>query len=218
MSTWLAFADPVRALLLALTHVTGGSMGGAILLLSCAVRVLLFPLALRLARHARDAESRLAAAAPELERLRARWAQDPARLFTETRRVHRAHGIRPVSGAALLNLAVQIPLGASVLRTLASGVARAARFLWIGDLARPDALLAVATAASAALVAALSPAPAGQAATSSSRGMVAVAAIMTLVFVWRMAAGVGLYWLGSNAASAVQAIALRRLVPREPRP
>ena len=211
MSAWLAFIDPVRAALFALAHVTGG-IGAAIFLLSLLVRAALFPLTLKLARQASRTDALLRKAKPQLDALTTRWAGDPARLFQETQRVHREHGIRPVSSVALLNAAIQLPLGAAVLRAVTSGVARGARLLWIADLARPDAWLAALAAATAGLVTALAPAPAGGAATS--RGLVVVSATITLFVVWRMAAGVGLYWLGTNVAGVAQTLVLRRLVPR----
>jgi YidC/Oxa1 family membrane protein insertase len=214
MSAWLAFVDPVRAALFALTHVTGGSVGAAILVLSLLVRAALFPLTLRLARQAARTDALLRAAKPQLDAVQARWAADPVRLFEETRRVQREHGIRPVSRAGLLNVAIQLPLGAAVLRAVTGGIARAGRLLWIADLARPDAWLAALAGASAALVTALAPVPAGG---TSSRGLVFVSAAVTLFVVWRMAAGVGLYWVGTNVAGVAQTLVLRRLVPRPPR-
>ena len=210
MSGWSLLVDPTRALLFALAHLTGGSIGAAILLLSALVRLLLLPLGVRLALEARRTQARLRALEPELARLRARLAGDPARLLTETRRLHERHGIQVVSRGALLSTAGQLPVTAGLLGALAGGVGRAARFLWIADLARPDALLAIATAAAAALSVSLAPSGPG-----SSRAAAVVAGAVTLFFVWRVAAGVGLYWAASGAVGVVQSLAVRRLARRE---
>src|SRR5205085_1221290 len=53
MPGWSLLVDPTRALLFALAHLTGGSLGAAILLLSALVRLALLPLGVRLALQAR---------------------------------------------------------------------------------------------------------------------------------------------------------------------
>jgi YidC/Oxa1 family membrane protein insertase len=212
MSGWSLLVDPTRALLFALAHLTGGSLGAAILVLSAVVRLALLPLGVRLALEGRRVQARLRALEPELARLRERFAADPARLLIETRRLQERHGIPVVPRGSLLNAAIQLPVGAALLRAI-TGAGRAGRFLWIADLARPDALLAAATAATVSIAVALAPSSRG--AAGSARRAALVTGVVTLLVVWRLAAGVGLYWAASSAVGVAQSLVVRRLARRE---
>src|SRR5687768_2587728 len=205
-------ADPIRAALFALSHLAGGSLGAAIVLLSLAVRLALLPLTVRLALEGYRTRERVRALEPELARLRRRFGHDRARLIEETGRLYRRHGIRFVPRGALLSLAVQAPVVPGLLAAIGDGIRGAGRFLWMADLARPDALLALLAAASAALAALLAPADPG--AVTSARVTALVVGVVTLVVVWRVAAGVGLYWAASNAVGVLQSLVVRRAVAR----
>jgi membrane protein insertase Oxa1/YidC/SpoIIIJ len=90
------------------------------------------------------------------------------------------------------------------------GVATGGRFLWVGDLARPDAglacLCALVTAGSAALGPTLS--------QSQRVPSVVIPAILTLVFLSRMAAGVSLYTLASGVVGLGEAMLVGRRAAR----
>lgn len=109
MFIWTSYVDVLRALLFVFAHLFGGSTGGAIIAVSCLVRLALMPLALRMARRGLEMQRKLKEMEPRLATLRRRHADDPARLYAETRKLHRQHGIRLMSGGTVLNLAVQIP-------------------------------------------------------------------------------------------------------------
>ena len=80
------------------------------------------------------------------------------------------------------------------------------RFLWIGSLARPDWLLAIAaTILTVAATATGSATPAPQRSV-----MLAISAAVTLVVLSKMAAGVGLYWAMSSVFGALQGWAAQR--------
>ena len=207
-------ADPIRAALFALSQLAGGSLGAAIVLLSLVVRLALLPLMVRLALEGYRTRERVKALEPELARLRRRFGHDRARLIEETGRLYRRHGIRFVPRGALLSLAIQAPVVTGLLAAIGEGIRGAGPFLWIADLARPDALLALLAAASAALAALLAPADPGGGAATSARVGALVGGIVTLVLVWRVAAGVGLYWAASNAVGALQSLVVRRAVAR----
>jgi len=80
------------------------------------------------------------------------------------------------------------------------------RFLWIRNLARPDAILAVATGVLTCAASLLAP-------HLPQQSRVAVAmlpALLTLLFAWRLASGVVLYWAASTAVSGLQGVLLSR--------
>jgi len=86
------------------------------------------------------------------------------------------------------------------------------RFLWIADISRPDRWLAVLVGVVSVAAASFMPVPEGQ-----SRTLVALLpALVTAIVLWKMAAGVGLYWGVSSAIGGVQSfVAMRRSTLRE---
>ena len=212
MILWIAFVDVIRAALLALAHVANGSIGAGIVALSVIVRLALLPLAVRIALRARESAERLKALEPDLVRLRDRHKTDPARLWTETRVLHKQHDIRMMPKGTFANMLVQFPLGVAVYRVVTENASRAGRFLWMSDLARPD-LFVTSLAATAASLAILL-APSGNA---NNRGVALVTAVFTAVMVWKLAAGVGLYWVGSSTVGVAQSLIVRGVVARRSR-
>ena len=87
----------LTALAAALEPLAGGAaVAVALVLLTLATRALLLPLALRVHR----AEGARRALAPDVERLRRRHRDDPARLARELAAVHREAGVSPFAGLA----------------------------------------------------------------------------------------------------------------------
>ncbi|HEX7939267.1 MAG TPA: YidC/Oxa1 family membrane protein insertase, partial [Gemmatimonadaceae bacterium] len=149
----------MRAAIFAGAHVLGGSLGASIMLVSALVRLALLPLALKSARLARVQQAKLAALAPQLERLQKRFAGDPARLWQETQALHRANGIQPVSRSSVASALVQMPLLGALYSAVRSGLGARVRFLWIADLSRVDVLLLVLVACVGGVSTAVAPAP-----------------------------------------------------------
>src|SRR3712207_176014 len=107
---WDGFVELVRAAIFAAAGICGGSLGAGIIAVSAGLRLALLPMTLRLAREARRQQARIAALKPQLEALRRRHANDPARLVTETRALYRANDIRLMSRGGIVAALVQIPL------------------------------------------------------------------------------------------------------------
>lgn len=211
MILWLAFIDLVRSALFSLAHTANGSIGAGILALSVLVRLALLPMAVRLALRARESAERLKAIEPELKRLRERFEKDPARMWAETQALQKKHGIRLMPKGAFANMLIQLPLGAAVYRVVAENASKAGRFLWMSDLARPDLFITslAATGASLALLAA----PSG----GSNKSMAIFTAILTAAMVWKLSAGVGLYWVGSSVVGVAQSLVVRGIVAQKNR-
>jgi YidC/Oxa1 family membrane protein insertase len=206
MSIWLAVVDVVRAVLFGTAHLLGGSLGGAIVAVSVLVRLALIPLILRVERRRLIMDRARLALEPEVATLRVRFANDPLRLATETRELYSRHGVELVPRGTLTSLLVQAPLGAALYTAISSGLGRGVRFLWIAELARPDALLAwlAATLGGAATLIATGNG-------SSQRLGAFVSAAITLFVVVRLSAGLSLYWVASNVVGVVQALLVRRM-------
>ena len=206
MFFWSSFLDLIRVVLFSLAHVCGGSLGGGIIMLSLLVRLALLPLTLRLALRAREHQAVLRGLEPQLAALKMRHAEDPLALARAQRDLHAANGVGIMPKGSLLGTMVQMPIGAGLYEVIRESTLRAARFLWIGDLSRPDALVASVAAglAGAAVVAGPS--------SGSSKVAAALAAATTFLIAWRLSAGVGLYWVASNVVGVVQSLLVRRAV------
>ena len=210
MGLWTAFVDLIYAALFALSTIFGGNMALAIVVLSAAVRLALLPLTLRLAYRSLETQAKLKRLEPQLAELRRRHKNDAARLLEETAKLHREHGLKLVDGrSALANLA-QGPIFLGVFAAVRRGVANASRFLWIKDLAKPDGMLLAICAAVMGFSATLAPNITAQ----QRPAIFAITAIITVVFLARLAAGMALYSIASGAVGVLQAALVRRHAKR----
>jgi len=205
---WAGFVELLRAGIFAAAHVCGGSLGGGILLVSAGVRLALLPLTLRLARNARAQQAKLATLQPEIEALQRRFANDPGRLLRETRALHANHGIRLLTPSGLLGMAIQFPVLGGLFAAVRTGLGAKVRFLWIGDLARPDgALLLIATALTAW---GISSAPNSPGQTTSQTPMLVVGVLLTAAFLWTASSAVALSAGAGSLVSVLQNWLVRR--------
>jgi len=212
---WSGFVEIFRAAIFTSAHLFGGSLGGGILLVSFAVRLALLPLTLRLARRAAVQQRKVAALQPQLQRLQARHAKDPARLFAETQALHRRHGVSFFDPRALLGGFAQMPLMAALMSAVRAGFGAGVRFAWIADLTRPDRLLIVLVAGLVAGGAWI--APSATPAQGPPLAIVAVAGLTSMFFLWSMSSAIALSWGAGSVVSLLQAALLRREYARAAR-
>ncbi len=207
MNVWGGIVELFRALLFGVSHVCGGSIGLAILACSLLLRLALLPLTLRYARRAVAQRRILERIQPELKALQQLYPKDPVRVYRETQALQRASGLRTLDVGSLLVGFAQLPIVLAFYGVVRQGLGSARRFLWIGDLARPDAWLAIGVSVltSAALLAA--PATAGPVAT---RVMAVLAGVVTFLVMAKFASAVGLYWVASSGVALLQGGMLRR--------
>jgi YidC/Oxa1 family membrane protein insertase len=210
MPVWSEFVDVIYATLVCVSTALGGSMGLAIAVVSLATRVLLLPLTLRLAYRALEVQAAVKKIEPQLARVREKYKSDPRRVMDETARLYQANGIKLVDGGSLLGTALQAPIFLGLFSAIRRGLAAGGRFLWVRDLALPDAALAWCCALVAGLSVALGPnLPAAQ-----RMPAIVVPALLTVVFLARMAAGISVYTLASSLVGLLQAILVRRRAAR----
>lgn len=86
------------------------------------------------------------------------------------------------------------------------------RFLWIRDISRPDIALAVLVAAVTAGSMAAGPQP--DIPAQQRQLLLIMPALFTLLALWQMAAGVGLYWGISSVVGVAQGVIVRRALAR----
>lgn len=202
--------SPIRALILVATQALGGSLGGGIFAVSVLLRLALLPMTLRLARRARTRAAALARIQPQLQALRTRHAGEPERYLRESRLLLHNAGIRLIEPRALLGGLLQAPIPAALYAALRGGLARGVRFLWIGDLARPDALLACVAALFGGTVAYLgtSVIPGG---TAMHPVVIAVgAAFSVAIAAWFTSSAFTLSLIAGGAVNTLQVFLIRR--------
>jgi YidC/Oxa1 family membrane protein insertase len=204
MATWLIVVEVVRGLVFAAAHFFGGSIGAGILATSLVARLALLPLTIRAARRALEHQRRVTELAPQVERLRRRYRNDRVRLADETMALYRKNGIGLLPRGMMGSVLAQLPINAALYQAVAQGLGRGTRFFWIDDLARPDVMVATLAAMLAGLAAS------GEGSTASRTAM-SVSAGVSFLIAWRLSAALGLYWVASNAVSAVQSVMLRRM-------
>lgn len=111
--------------------------GWAIIILSIAVYLLLFPLSIKQMRSMKEMQ----VLQPKIESLRKEFKDNPQRLNKEIMQLYKEHKVNPLSGC--LPLLLQMPIFFALYQALIRSVAlRGAHFWWIKDLSSPDKLFA----------------------------------------------------------------------------
>jgi len=112
--------------------------GWAIVLLSLAIYIVLFPLTLKQMRSMKEMQ----ALQPKIEELRNLYKDNPQRLQKEQMELFQKHKVNPFGGC--LPLLLQMPIFFALYQTLMRSVfLRGAGFLWIKDLSEPDKLFSL---------------------------------------------------------------------------
>ena len=195
---WSDVLEMLRALIFSVAHVCNGSVGLAVILVSLTVRLALLPLTLRLARRARDHRRRMEEVKPELERLRRKFANDPAMQWRETVRFYEVRGIKPFDSAGVLGGLAHAPIFAALYSTLRNGLGAGIRFLWIGDTSLPNVVLTLLVAGTT--VASMAASPSAQTARSVQLVTFAIMGAMTI---WFLSSTSALFALSTGAGSTV---------------
>lgn len=203
---WSLFVGFLQTGLFLLAQVYGGNISLAIITLSFMVRLALLPLTLRLARRTQQQQMRLSEIQPELQRLKKIYHGNPEKLSQKTMELYKKRNIQPLDGASFIGNMLQLPIFAGLFSAIKQGVGRGGHFLWITDISQPNILLALLVAALTFVSSALSPTVQQQGRTLS----LLLPALLTLFFIWRLSAGVGLYWAASSLVGMLQAAILRR--------
>jgi YidC/Oxa1 family membrane protein insertase len=208
---WEAFVDVVRATIFAGSHLLNGSLGASVVVISTLARLAVLPLVLRAAKHARENQAKLLALKPQLERLQTRYKDDRRKLLVETQELYRKNDTRLIGRSGFASMVIQLPLLGALFAAVREGLGARVRFLWITDLARPDAALmalVVAMTGVATLAAPVAPgSPVG------ARLLTGVVVGGTLMFLWSASSAVALS-VGSGAAvSLLQNWMIRRATP-----
>lgn len=207
MIVWDQFVDLFRVLIISYAQACGGNLGAGILTLSVVVRIVMFPITLRIARATRAHQQAMKKLQPELERIRKRYRKQPQRIAEESQKLFQENGVSPIPCTSCLGGLAQTPLYIAIYSAVRRVAAAGGRFLWIGNIARPDLLLAIAVAALTYASISHSTADLSQ----QGRPALLLLPVLATFFVlaWT-SAGVALYWGVSAAASLTQSVLIER--------
>ncbi|MBU1933263.1 MAG: membrane protein insertase YidC [Candidatus Omnitrophica bacterium] len=108
--------------------------GVAILLLTCCISMVMFPLTFKSMKSMR----KLQELQPKIENIRAEHKDNPQKLNKEIMELYRRHKANPMGGC--MPMFLQMPIFIALYQTLMRSVElKGADFLWIKDLSMPDA-------------------------------------------------------------------------------
>jgi len=202
--------DLIINLIASLAHSFGGNLGCAILVLSLGIRAALLPLTIRLARRARRNQEIMRALQPEIDQLKKRFEKKPERLFEEMQKLYKKHGCNILDVPALAVGFVQLPIFMALYSSIRASINASNAFLWIKNLATPDFFLTLAIISLTGASVYLMP----NTSVHMRNTLVAIQVVVTFFIVWKLAAGLGLYWVSSSSISLFQALWLRyRVAP-----
>jgi len=133
---WLAapFSKLLMSLLVML-HGFTGNYGVAIILITLAIRILIWPLH----NKAQNTMKRMSLLTPMMTEMREKYKDNPQRLNQEMMKLYRDYGVNPFGGC--LPILLQMPIFLGFFGMLRSAVElRHEQFLWVQDLSMPDTL------------------------------------------------------------------------------
>ncbi len=109
--------------------------GVAIVLLSIAIYLILFPLTVAQMKSMKEMQL----LQPKMEKLRKTYANDAKKMNEETMKLYKEHKVNPLGGC--LPMILQIPIFITLYQVLSRSISlKGADFLWIKDLSLPDRL------------------------------------------------------------------------------
>lgn len=187
-------------------NVLAGSYALAIIMLTLAIKLALWPLQNKATKSMR----RMAALSPKMTELREKYKDDPTRMNQELMKLYKDYGVNPFGGC--LPMLIQIPIFFGFYSMLRSSVElRNSSFLWISDLSQPDTIFHLFG------MIPINPLPLIMAATmfwqmritpktgdSVQQRIFLFMPLIFLVFCYNFAAALSLYWTVSNLFSIVQ--------------
>lgn len=213
------FAVVARPLQLALYFIEGvvGNYGIAIILLTVAIRLMLWPI-----NHRQmEAMKGMQRIQPEMKRLQERYKDDRDTLNKEMMELYRRHKVNPLSGC--LPMVAQLPIFLGLYNVLMQAIElrHAPFFGWIQDLSQPDRLgtlaipfvsppgipvLTILMGASMLVQQRMTPSTADPA---QARMMMLMPVVFTVMFV-NFPAGLVIYWFANNVLSIGQQVLTER--------
>jgi len=213
----LGWFGPISLLLLRIlnfSHRLTGNYGVDIILLTCLVKIVFWPLTQKSFQSMREMQK----LQPEMQKLREKYKDDAKQMNTEIMELYKRHKVNPLGGC--LPMVLQIPVFFGLYQLLANTIQlrHAPFFLWIHDLSAPERfdvmgygipVLTLLLGASMFLQQKMAP-PAGD--PTQQKIMMFMPLIFTFMFIG-FPAGLTLYWLTNNVLTIAQQYFVIRSAP-----
>ena len=180
--------------------------GWALIAIGVLVRAVLWPLN----QKAMRSQLKNMAVAPLLEDIKRKYKDDPQKMQQETLRLYKEQGVNPLAGC--VPLLIPWPMLIALFFVFQNTIQlRGQSFMWLADLSSPDPfyILPVFLAASLFVVQWISMRTTAVA-NPQMKMMMYILPIMMLVFFWRLASGLNLYYASFNLATIPQQILIAR--------
>jgi YidC/Oxa1 family membrane protein insertase len=209
---WLTWLDLLRAALEFLASDVGLGLGLSIVIMTVLLRTTLLPISWSAAYANAVRQKKMKRIQPELEALKKRCAGNPEAYSRELLQLYRSHGLKVVDGKGMLGALVQLPVFIGMFHLL-RGLGQGVRFLWVSDLLKPNAVLAIVVALSTVLTIAVNPDMPEQ----MKMLMIAIAGVVTLASALHFGSALALYWATSNLFSTLQTLAIHGRISKRVR-
>lgn len=183
----------------------GGSTGWAILLLALTVRLALLPLTLHLSRRGLANRRIIRSLQPQVDLLRQRLKHDPQAMFAAVSDLYRKNGAQFVDRSSILGALLQLPVFGLLYKTVKNASAAGGSFLWMRSLASFDLALTATVLVLTGIAAFYLPSDSNASASLMAAAQIAI----TAIFMWKLSAGVALYWVASSSVSVIQTFITR---------
>jgi YidC/Oxa1 family membrane protein insertase len=198
---WVSGISRLILRVLVWLHRVVHNYGVVIIIFSCIMMIVFYPLTFRSLRSMREMQK----LQPKINALREKYKNDSQKLNAEMIGIYRKEGINPLGGC--LPLLFQMPVFWALFAILRSMIElRGAQFLWITDLSERDPyfILPVLMAGSMYIQQRFTPTDPRQ------KAMAVMMPLVMLFIFWSFPAGLVLYWLVYNVLSVVQHYLLHR--------
>lgn len=206
---WLTFLAKPIYWLLSMLHSVVGNWGWAIVLLTCIVKAILYPISAAGYRSM----ARMKEVTPRMKALQDKYKDDRAGLNQAMAELYRSERINPLSGC--LPIFLQIPVFLALYWVLLGSVELrgAPWILWVKDLGMPDPwfILPLIMAITMFLQIFLNPKPTDPVQAKVMYIMPLVFSVMFFIF----ASGLVLYWLTNNVLSILQQWWINKTIAQE---
>jgi YidC/Oxa1 family membrane protein insertase len=209
MSLWTLWIAAISSLLHFFASSMGLGVGFGICALTLAVRLGLLPLTWSMGYRGCIRQKKMLRLQPQLKRLKDEFGHDPKQYAEKLHKLHADAGLAFLDARSLLALIAQAPILLGMYQVFRDG-ANAGRFLWIKDLAKPDLGIALIVGLTTAILMAANPDLPEQ----LKLLLIAVPAIIAVITALKLGSALAVYFVVSNALSALQTHLLHATVAR----
>ncbi len=181
------------------------SYGWVLILFGVAIRVVLFPLYQKSMRS----QMVMMRVQPLMKELQTKYKGDPQRLQQETMKLYKEHKANPLGGC--LPMLLPFPILIALFFVFRDTIEfRGVPFLWMPDLSQPDPLFIVPVLMGASLFLLQWIGQRGMPPNPQMKMMMWIMPVIMIVFFYKFASGINLYYATMNLASLPQQLYVAR--------